>query len=102
MIVIGVTLHVPSDEFEAFRPAIEALITASRAEPGVMSYSFAIDVVDPELIRIFEIYTDRAALDRHMASAHFQNWRSKSTNFARKERWVLDANQHSEGIHRND
>lgn len=91
MIVISVTLCVPSDEFEDFKPAIEALIASSRNEPGVVAYSFAVDVVDSELIRIFEIYTDQTALDNHMASAHFQKWRAESTKFVRRERWVLDA-----------
>lgn len=73
---------------------MEELVVASRAEPGVLAYTFAADILDPELIRIFEIYSDQAALDHHMASEHFQAWRPKSANFPRSERWLLGASSH--------
>ncbi len=91
MIVISVTLRVPSDHMQIFRPVMEELVVKSRAEPGVLAYTFATDILDPELIRIFEIYADQAALDSHMASPHFQAWRPKSADFERRERWLLDA-----------
>lgn len=91
MIVISVTLRVPLDAFEAFLPVMETLVRASRAEPGVIAYTFAVDILDPSLIRIFEIYTDQAALDAHAASEHFQAWRPLSAPFAREERHLMDA-----------
>lgn len=91
MIVISLALRVPRAEFEAFRPLIEALVKASRREPGVIAYSFAVDVLDPELIRIFEVYEDQVALDVHLASGHFQAWRPKSASYIREERRLFDA-----------
>lgn len=74
---------------------MEELVAKSRAEPGVLAYTFATDILDPELIRIFEIYEDQAALEFHMASSHFQAWRPKSADFERSERWLLDADPRS-------
>ena len=91
MIVISVTLRVPPEQLETFRPVMETLVRASRQEPGVMAYTFAVDILDPGLVRIFEIYTDRAAFDAHIASPHFQAWRPHSAPFVREERWLLDA-----------
>lgn len=91
MIVISIALRVPAAEFEGFKPVIEALVMASRAEPGVLAYSFARDILDPDLVRIFEAYRDQAALDAHHASSHFQAWRPLSTPYAREERMLLDA-----------
>jgi quinol monooxygenase YgiN len=91
MIVVSLALRVPRPEFEAFRPVIEELVKRSREELGVVAYSFAIDIVDPELIRIFEVYRDQAALDSHMATAHFQAWRPASAPYTRAERRLFDA-----------
>lgn len=91
MIVISLALRVPATDFDAFRPVIEKLVKASREESGVIAYSFAIDVLDAELIRIFEVYESQTALDAHMASVHFQEWRSKSPPFAHQERRIFHA-----------
>lgn len=91
VIVIGVTLRVPHANFEMFRSETTTLVSASRAEQGVLAYSFAVDMLDPELIRVFEVYTDQAALDAHMRSPHFLAWKNMSANFARTERWLTDA-----------
>jgi quinol monooxygenase YgiN len=90
MIVISLTLHVPPEEMEVFKPVMEALVRASRQEPGVVAYTFAVDIIDPSLVRVFEIYTDRAALDTHTASPHFQAWRPAAATFVRSERWLLE------------
>jgi len=91
MVIISITLRVPQAEFEKFKPAIEALVKSSRQEPGVVSYTFAVDALDSELIRVFEVYMDQAALDAHHASAHFQAWRPISSSYPRKERRIFDA-----------
>ena len=95
MVVIGVTLHVPLEKLDAFRPIMEALVLASRKDPGVLAYTFAVDILDPGLVRIFEVYTDQAALDAHTASPHFQAWRPLSAPFTRQERWLMDATRRS-------
>jgi quinol monooxygenase YgiN len=91
VIVISVSLRVPEADMEAFRRLTEELVQQSRLELGVLAYSFAVDLLEPTLIRIFEVYADQAALDAHHASVHFQAWRPRSTAYMREERWLLDA-----------
>ena len=50
--------------------AFEKVITASRAEEGVLHYSFAIDALDPSVLHVTEKYVDRDALMAHGQSAH--------------------------------
>jgi quinol monooxygenase YgiN len=50
--------------------AARAVAAATRADPGCRSYGFYSDLDDPERIVGLEIWTDRAALDAHMAHSH--------------------------------
>ncbi len=75
MIVIAGHFRVPSASLSAMRPHIEAYVAAVRSEPGCLEFSFAYDAVDPELIRAFEIYTDRAAFDTHGKTPHLAAWK---------------------------
>ena len=95
MVVVSVTLQVPLEKRDAFWPSMEELVLESRKEPGVLAYTFSVDILDARLVRIFEVYADQAALDAHMASSHFQAWRPLSELFARQERWLMDATRRS-------
>lgn len=64
---------------------------ASRQEDGVLMYSFAVDVFEPNLLRIFEVYRDEEAFRAHLASPHFMSWRGPSAKFVRSDRLVLTA-----------
>ena len=90
MIVISVTLEVPTEKLEEFRSAGKALVAASRTEPGVVAYHFAEDLLRPGLFRIFEIYANQAALDAHHNSSHFKSWRPATSSFRRSERWLFE------------
>jgi len=76
MLLITGTIRLPADRLDAARPAMAAMITASRAEDGCLAYSYAEDVLEPGLIRVHEQWRDRAALDRHFAAAHIHAWRA--------------------------
>jgi quinol monooxygenase YgiN len=91
VIVISLALRVPPGDLERFRAAVAKLVKHSRAESGVIAYSFAVDMIDCGLIRIFECFRDQAALDAHMVSAHFLEWRSLSAHYPREERRLFDA-----------
>jgi quinol monooxygenase YgiN len=75
LIIIG-TVRLPPEKLEHARPAMQRMVSASRAEPGCLEYSYAQDVFDPGLIRITEVWSDRAALDAHFASLHIATWRA--------------------------
>jgi quinol monooxygenase YgiN len=76
-LIIAGTVRVPADRLDAFRPHMLAMLEASRAEDGCITYSYAEDVAEPGLIRVFEAWRDQAALDAHFAAPHMAVWRSQ-------------------------
>jgi quinol monooxygenase YgiN len=57
--------------------AMEAMATASRAEDGCEDFSYARDVFDPTLIRVFEVWRDATSFQAHRAMPHLTAWRAK-------------------------
>ena len=58
-IIIAGTVRIPPENLAAFRPHQDAMLAASRAEDGCITYSYAVDVQDPGLIRVFEAWRDQ-------------------------------------------
>ncbi|TPK98819.1 antibiotic biosynthesis monooxygenase [Mesorhizobium sp. B2-4-12] len=75
LLIIG-TIRLPPNMFEEARPAMERMISGSRGEDGCLEYSYARDVLDAGLIRVTEVWRDKAALDAHFRSPHIAEWRS--------------------------
>jgi len=73
-VVVAGTFRVPPENFAALRPHLEAVIAATRAEDGCLTYSYARDVEDPGLVRVFEQWRDQAALDAHFQAPHMLTW----------------------------
>ncbi|HVI31848.1 putative quinol monooxygenase [Phenylobacterium sp.] len=75
-VLIGGTFRLPPEAVERFRPHMETMLGKSRAEDGCLTYSYAFDVLEPGLVRVFEAWRDQAALDAHFATAHLAAWRA--------------------------
>ncbi len=58
--------------------ALQQAKTAMATEPGVLSIFPFVDPKSPNTIRILEIYASRAAYDAHIASAHFQLYKTST------------------------
>ncbi|BDI60693.1 putative quinol monooxygenase [Qipengyuania nanhaisediminis] len=97
IIVIG-TFRVPPSMVDVARPAMEAMIAASRAEEGCIEYAYALDVVDTGLVRVSEKWRDRAALEAHLRTAHIAEWRAQVAALAISER-DLTAHESDEGFY---
>lgn len=76
MIIVAGTFRFDPNKMAAARPATAAIIEASNAEAGCEMFSFAQDIADPTLVRVFEIWRDQAALNEHWASPHFLAWKA--------------------------
>ncbi len=57
--------------------AMEAMVTASIAEDGCEVFSYARDVFDPTMIRVFEIWRDTDSFKAHRAMPHLTAWRAR-------------------------
>ena len=85
-VVIAGTVRVPPENLDAFRPHMDAMLAGSRAEDGCVAYSYAVDVQDPGLVRVFEVWRDEAALEAHFQTAHMAAWREAWPAFGVSDR----------------
>jgi quinol monooxygenase YgiN len=76
MLILAGSIRVPPENLAEARPVMARMIAASRTEEGCLGYSFAEDLTEPGLIRIFEIFRDQAAQQVHSASDHMAAWRA--------------------------
>ena len=51
------------------------MIKASREEAGCIEYAYSRDLLDPNLLRIIERWTDKAALVSHFGEPHMAAFR---------------------------
>ncbi|PHR59188.1 MAG: antibiotic biosynthesis monooxygenase [Robiginitomaculum sp.] len=71
MIVISGYVDLQSaEELTRLSDDGKTMVEATRLEEGCIEYGFAIDMVNPCRMRIYETWADQAALDAHMASPH--------------------------------
>lgn len=73
------------DDLDGLRPHMATVLKATRNEDGCGEYAFAEDVLEPGLIRVFEVWRDRQALDAHFATPHIATWREACAQFGVSE-----------------
>jgi quinol monooxygenase YgiN len=89
VIVLAGTVRIAPGMRETALEHILAMVEASRAEPGCLEYSFAFDVMDDHLARIFECFVDDAAREAHRNSPHMAAWRAAWTEAGIGERAMM-------------
>jgi quinol monooxygenase YgiN len=72
--LIGARLQVKAEQVEAFTAAAKAVIAASRAEPGCISYTLLQDPYDKTVFFFFEEWKNQQAIDDHFATQHFKDF----------------------------
>jgi len=70
LIVAGEVKLADVAEVEKARDAVVAMVAATNEEAGCIVYSFAQDLSDPTVIRIFEKWESQEALTAHFTSPH--------------------------------
>lgn len=84
------TVHVfaglqPKPEFrEKVALALKSLVSASREEPGNITYELFTAGEGDDGLYLIESYTDMAAFEAHKASQHYQDYREKVAS------WLLE------------
>ena len=66
MIIVAGTIEVDPADRDAFLQGRADAVRATRSEPGCIEYAFSADVIDPGLVRIFEIWESGDALTTHL------------------------------------
>ncbi len=88
LLIIG-TFRISASGISAAKPAMAAMINASRAESGCLEYGYAEDILDSGLIHVKEAWVNRAALDAHFASPHIVAWRSSWPSLGISQRQLV-------------
>jgi quinol monooxygenase YgiN len=72
-------LEIDPVQLEQYKAALREEIAASiRLEPGVLKL-YAVSVKDhPTQVRLFEMYTNNAAYESHLQSAHFKKYKART------------------------
>lgn len=70
MILVQGYARFEPGEIARLKPELEAMMAASRAEPGCEAYCYAVDLGDSDSITICERWADQAALDAHFETPH--------------------------------
>lgn len=86
MIILAGTFRFDMNKMDRARPAVAEIITESRKEEGCLEFSFAQDVLDPTLVRVFEIWRDQAAIDFHRTTPHMAAWRAAQPEIGMHDR----------------
>lgn len=73
MFAVVVTFQIKAGHMAAFLPHMVANAAASlKHEPECHRFDVWTDSARPDEVFLYEVYTDQAAFDAHLASAHFQ------------------------------
>ena len=75
-IIVAGPVRVPPENIERLRPHMHTMLDASRAEDGCETYSYGFDAKDEGLVRVFEVWRDRAAIEAHFKAPHMTPWRA--------------------------
>lgn len=72
--LIGAKVTLKADQVDAFIAAAKDVITASRAEPGCISYTLYQSPYDKTQFFFFEEWRNQAAIDFHFETPHFKTF----------------------------
>jgi quinol monooxygenase YgiN len=83
-------LEIDPAQIERFNAAIrEGVSTAVRVEPGVLALYAVLEKDHPNRVRVFEMYKDEAAYQKHLQTPHFRKFRDATDKMV-KSRKLLD------------
>ena len=81
MFAVCVTFQLETGRAEAFLPLMqENAQTSLQDEPGCQQFDVLTDANKPDKVFLYELYTDKAAFDTHLASRHFQKFDAAVAN----------------------
>jgi quinol monooxygenase YgiN len=74
MVSFSVRLRFDQEHLDQVRDQLSNLTTASRQEPGCVSYIAHFVEDEPTTVLIYEQYRDEAALEHHRGTVHFHQY----------------------------
>lgn len=80
-IIIHGTITYDGTKRDDALAAIDKVVSATRNEDGCLEYKFTVDLFDPNVLHLFEVWRDQAAVDAHMATPHLAEFLGKAAEF---------------------
>ena len=77
MVIVAGLLVLKPGTLDKLRPDMLRMIAASRAEQGCLSYSYAVDLAEASVIRVYEEWESRGHLEAHFETEHLKSWRGR-------------------------
>ena len=94
--VMGRVRFLPERLHEVLGP-LKAMVEATRRLDGCLAYDTAVDLFEPGLIRISEMWPDLASLRRHTQADHIAPWHQACRNCGMLEKhyaiWTVSPTQ---------
>jgi len=73
-IILNVVIEAAKGREEELAGMLSKLVSPTRSEPGCLGYELNTSRERPGTFLFYEKFADQAALDAHVASAHFQHF----------------------------
>jgi quinol monooxygenase YgiN len=83
--VIGFMRFAP-ERITDILPYVRSLVVATKLEAGCIDYQVGIDVLDPGVLRVSELWTSSEALEKHTQAPHIAPWHAAQRNCGILER----------------
>ncbi|PSN19072.1 antibiotic biosynthesis monooxygenase [filamentous cyanobacterium CCP5] len=77
MIVVAAKVKVQPPKLELAMDLVRQLTEATNAEPGCISYRFYRDLLEPDVVFVFEEWEDQTALDAHFDTDHMREFQRR-------------------------
>ena len=82
MLALVVEFRIKAEQVDAFDTAIADNARLSReTEPGCRQFDVCRDSAQPALFHLYELYDDEAAIQAHLASAHYQRMNAQTADW---------------------
>jgi quinol monooxygenase YgiN len=75
VIIVSGEIVIEAGAEEGVQDEVRTMVSETRKEAGCINYSFALDMMDPTMVRIYECWESQEALAAHMQSPHMAAFR---------------------------
>ena len=84
MLIVHAEIESSADDIAELRPAIVEMQKASQTEPGCISYTFNVELADPDKVRVVEQWESMDALKAHFTTPHMATFQQAMAKYPAK------------------
>jgi quinol monooxygenase YgiN len=89
MLIVAGEIRMQPGTRDQFLEAVRPVVAATLLEEGCRVYAFTPDPDDADLVRLYELWDDEAAIAAHLASEHLAAWRTTSASLPIRSRDIM-------------